>query len=156
MKPKKAEGSATSMVYVITISLGVLMIFSALLFSLSREYGMENVPEFEAYSNLYGNFSDISGDVIQSQNNIDENNISKTQGRKILDTFWSESIVKRAWDSIIFIPKLLWYSVKGVNISLKQLKGIIPKPMAWLITTLVGLSVIFVFVKAIWEKRFSR
>ena len=154
---RKSEARITNYTYATVVVLAVLVLFSTLLVSVTSNYGVKEVPEFAEYEKIYLEINNTVDDIVGSQNiKEDDTNNTKNLYSKIIEgahNFADTFFLIKAWNTIKLLPKMLYYTGKTINIGLSQTAIGIPPAVAWLIITIPALAVIFLLVRALWEKK---
>ena len=154
---KKAEGSLRTYVMVTILALATLTIFSNLVVDFSGTYGVTEIDEFKYYEDIYNETDkEFTQDFIQSQDNLDSSTNSSSGFLtglfdKVQDYF-SESLVVRGWNSVRKIPKLFKYATLSIQNAFSQVGLDFPNAFRIAILSLIGLTGIFLVVKAYWER----
>jgi hypothetical protein len=152
----KAEGTITTFLITTILVIGGLMLVSTLVLNLTKNYGISNIEEFSEYDDIFLELNQTTREFIKSQDAIDTQNTTSNwilRAKDTVETYWENSILNRAWSTISLFPKLIKFTSKSVNIALSQTGINIPSYMKWLIITLIGITLIMLIVKAIWEKK---
>jgi len=158
------EGRVTTLTYTLLISITVMILFSSLVVNMASKTEIDTLPEYDTFINRVG-FGD-DGEYKESYTNITEHgkNIIISQDadnstkkwyeawKDKFDMAWSESILGRAYNTLSQTLKMMGLAAKGLNIALSSVTGI-PTQIITLVTVLLSMSIVFVFVKAIWEKK---
>ena len=147
----------STFVIVIVLALGSIMLFSSLTINLAGEYEVENIPEFEAYNEMYNDFNtNYTKEIIDSNNYVDGDGKPSLWSRIIPDSLenaWQDSIVRQAFSTIKLMPKTMKFATKSVSTSLGQAGLHIPSAMKFIIYTIVAFTTVFLFVQTLWEKK---
>jgi len=152
---KKSEIRITNFIYALTVILAVMAMFSLLTIDITSNYGSDNIQHFDEYNQLYLDYNGSLYEITKSQDFQDENNQSSNFFVNIyqnVNNFIENSFIARAYNTVKLIPKSISYTAKTIGISLKQIPNL-PVQMFILVVALASLGVVFVFVRALWEKK---
>jgi len=163
---KTAEGRISTYVYMVIITLSVLMTISTITLNMTKSFGVTEIPEFQQYDAIYNDMR-VKVDVLaKSQDDYEEVNNTATGGlvpriKDHLDStansvveWYDNSLIRRGFSTINTARKLAVFPVKSANTALSNTPQFsIPAPIKYMVITIITLSFVFVFVRAIWEKR---
>jgi len=154
---KKGEGRISTIVYAITISLAMMVLFGALTIQMANEYDVSDVPEFESFNATFGVYESYTDELTESIELTDEDTNQSTGFLggfyDRLENAWSESTLRRGYNTVSLIPKLVFHTAHNIAVGLSHLTFYIPVPIKWLITVLPILAIVFIFLKALWERK---
>lgn len=141
---KKAEGRISSLFMASICVVSIFVIISTLNVEMVGSWGRPDIPEFEAYSTVYNNMTDLTTDLVKSQN---ANLEPATQD---FDRF-EDNIFRRGLRTITKFPEIMNFALQSASISIQQLKFEVPAQVQFLIFTTGAALIIILAVTAYWR-----
>jgi len=141
MKHKKAEGTPTSLFITIFAILIILVMINGMIVSFAGRWSVEDIPEFEVYSDLNQKSINLSQDII-GEINPEENATSSP-----IDTL-EDNMFSKGFKFIYKFPQMLKYAglmIQNTFISLKFL----PSEVYILVFTILGVTVASLVIRSI-------
>lgn len=142
---KKAEGRTSSMFLVALLIPTVLIIIAGLLSNLVLSYGVQDVPQFEEYRDIYEDMTDINEEVVGSQvaNMNETTDVTRTE----------DVVFVKAIKTVIKFPKMMSLLTRIVTRTNKNIGIEIPGEIIFLLTSIITLLVIVLLAKTLWRFR---
>jgi hypothetical protein len=162
---KKAEVRLSSFVMGIVLILGSVMLISLLVVEMANTYNVRQIDHFETYEDIYLETNQTIKEIIRSQDEIEEEpgNITEGTFQQLISPvtgavdqvsdFWEGSLVRKAWLSIQLFPRMFSSFNKLIKTSLENSGLPIPSVVIWLIYSLIGVWLVVLIVRALWEKK---
>jgi len=165
---KKCEVRASYIMYTMVIAISILATFSFMLKDITENYGTENVDEFNYYASNesdYTEFKEYTDKFAKSQNyqedaeNVENRSIPYKAkvwiGGKlesVSETF-PVAILLRGYQSVKMFMDLMTYGVKSAYHGINNIGVEVPTPIIFMLISIVGITIVIVFVRALWEKK---
>ena len=152
---KKAEGRISTFVITIVLALGVMVLVANLTASFTNqaEYNVKNASSLDEFETIFTNDlqKNVTDDLLNSQNA--ENQTWPDTVKDKFQSWFESSLVIRAWNTLKIFPKMIGVTTKSVTTAVDESGLSIPPITRTIILILIGLTIVLLIVKAIWEKK---
>jgi len=144
MMNKRGEGTATRMIFLMLIFLTGVVTISTIVGSLAGSYGRTDIPEFQAYEQVYTDYENPSRGVIESQTLKNESGLVTER--------YDDSLLRQAAVTMRKVLNTLDFYSDSLSLTFKNLKLFnLPDEVQNSLFIGLGLIIVILILKAYWR-----